>query len=120
MAKKTKARLQCGACGTKLRKSWGGCPMCGRPRLVRDQAGKAVGMTAFLAKGGGVRCGNCGAASRPGATYCTSCGRVALSVVKSDFEARRDDLLDRIRSEVKPEYREGWQQQLSKMQGGAS
>jgi predicted amidophosphoribosyltransferase len=119
VAKKTaRAKLRCQSCGTKMKKTWGGCPRCGRPRLARDVMGKAVGATAFLAKGARVRCATCGTASRPGASYCTGCGRPALTVVKSAFEAQRDDLMARIHQEANPEYREAWWEQLNKLMGG--
>jgi predicted amidophosphoribosyltransferase len=106
--KKTGGKLRCASCATKLRKSWGGCPVCGRPRLARDTAGKAVAAAGFIAKGGAVRCGSCGGSSRPGAGYCARCGRPMLTVVKSAGEAERDVLLAKIRSEPNPEFREAW------------
>jgi predicted RNA-binding Zn-ribbon protein involved in translation (DUF1610 family) len=111
--KRGRAALRCQSCNTKLKKSWGGCPRCGRPRLARDQAGKAVGTVAFLAKGARPRCSSCGNSSRPGASYCSGCGRVMLTVIKSADAARREVFMDKIRGSHNPEERESyWQLML--------
>jgi hypothetical protein len=114
VSKKSKSKVTCLGCGSRMKDKDVACRRCGHARegMMRQQPGAAkalftpVSGPAFLAKAARPRCGRCGNASRHGARHCTTCGVSLLQVVKSAGEAERDRYLAMHRAEPDPGRRE--------------